>query len=158
MASSSQSGSAPDTREVLFVFLGSQRAKMEVADRVQKRLLAVSRQCGLSQREMATSLDRPQTWVHRALKAIDEDPSALALTPIEIYQHYEAGELPRTACIDLLTAFPYESGHAADDDPTWGYARGTWDDLAQLAVNGKITDAELQEIVSGSASLDDQYV
>lgn len=139
-----------EPRGVLVMLLTSQFAHRSVGQRVTRRLLYWARDSGMNQREIAAAVHRPQTFVSRELKAVDDDLSLLALNPREIHDHFLAGQIGREQLITLLAAYPYERGSFPDDAPDWAYVPGSADQLTQLAIEGHISRAELDVILDGS--------
>lgn len=126
------------------------RAELSIGERVMRRLVWTARERGIAQREIAGLIERPQTQVFRQLKAVDDDPTLLALGPREINDNFKAGRFDRTTLLKLLSAFPYTKGEFPEDEPEWGYLPGSWDELSQLTLEGEITREELDLVVNAS--------
>jgi hypothetical protein len=122
-------------------------------ERATRRLYYWAREAGMSQREVAESIRRPQTHVFRILKAIENEPSMLALSPREIHENYLAANIDRQTLLTLLAAYPYTSGHHPVSEPDWAYVPGSWDELSQLAIEGELTSEEFDTILAGVEAL-----
>ena len=133
--------------------LSAHSAARTTNERATKRVVYWARMAGLTQREVAESMHRPQTHVFRQLQEIDADPRALAMTPRELHDHYRAGHVDRTQFLALLAAYPYESGTFPADAPDWGYVPGSFDELTQLAAEGSISHEELDVVLAGIEAL-----
>lgn len=143
--------------QVLRTLLRTQRAAQSVAERSLRRLIWAAREHGLPQREIAGLIERPQTHVFRQLRAIDDDPTLLSLSPRELLDHHRSGKFDRATLLKLLAAFPYEAGEFPTDEPEWGYVPGSWDELSQMTIEGEISRSELDVIVSGARARSDAY-
>lgn len=130
--------------------IASQRAHLSVGERTMRRLVWIARESGMSQREIAGLAEMPQTQVFRQLRAIDDDPSLLALSPRELVDNYRANRFDRLTLLKLLAAYPYTAGEFPDEEPDWGYLPGSWDQLTQLAMEGAISREELEVVIAGS--------
>lgn len=131
----------------------SQRAQQSVSERVKLRVIWAARQAGLPQREIAALVEEPQTQVFRKLRSLEEDPSLLALTPRELNDRFKAGQFDRQVLLEMLAAYPYVAGEFPEEEPVWGYVPGAWDELAELAIEGEISDDELDLVIAASRSL-----
>ncbi len=138
---------------VIADLLSTFSAARGTSERAILRVIYWAREAGLTQRQVAESLRRPQTYVFRQLQQIDADPRAIAMTPREIYDHYLAGHVDRAQLLGLLAAYRYEAGSFPDDAPDWGYVPGSYDQLIQLAAEGSITAEELDAVLAGIDAL-----
>lgn len=133
--------------------LAAHAARRVTDERATRRLYYWAREAGMSQREVAESIRRPQTHVFRILKAIENEPSMLALSPREIHENYLAANIDRQTLLTLLAAYPYKSGHHPVSEPDWAYVPGSWDELSQLAIEGELTSEEFDTILAGVEAL-----
>ncbi len=137
------------TRSWLSRLLSVQMARQAGSERATRRLMYWAARSGASQREVADWMGKPQTYVFRQLRAIDLEPSLMALTPREIYEHHVAHEIDRPSLLALLAAYPYEPGSIPENEPYWGYVPGSLDELTQLAAEGRISPQELDVVLAG---------
>jgi hypothetical protein len=140
-------------RTWILELLSAHSAVRTTNERATKRVVYWARMAGLTQREVAESMHRPQTHVFRQLQEIDADPRALAMTPRELHDHYRADHIDRTELIALLAAYPYESGLFPSDSPDWGYVPGSFDELTQLAAEGSLSHEELDVVLAAIDTL-----
>lgn len=138
---------------IIPLLLSAHEAARSASERASLRLMFAAREEGMNQREIAKIIRKPQTHVHRQLRAIDDDPSVLALRPSEIYENFLAGHLDRQSMLGLLAAYPYEEGQFPVDAPDWAFVPGSWDELTQLAIEGAISKGELDVILAGAHAL-----
>jgi DNA-binding Lrp family transcriptional regulator len=156
-ASARDSLDVPAKREWFDTILSSYAARASISDRVGKRLLVWASEAGMSQREIAKRIRKPQTYVHRQLRTIEEDPSTAVLSPRELYEHFSAGEFDRAQLLGLLAAYPYESGVHPEGAEEWGYVAGSLDQLTQLAIEGSISRDELDLVLAGYELVRDSH-
>ncbi|WP_106814500.1 hypothetical protein [Microbacterium timonense] len=145
------------TRDWLSRLLSVQMARRKAGERATRRLMYWAAKAGVPQREVADWMGKPQTYVFRQLKAIDQEPSLMALTPREIYDHHVAQEIDRPSLLALLAAYPYEPGSFPEGEPYWGYVPGSVDELTQLAAEGLLSPEELQVILVGIEAMAGQH-
>ncbi|MEO8528821.1 MAG: hypothetical protein ABI435_07065 [Pseudolysinimonas sp.] len=129
------------------------RAERSMNEKVYHRVLWAARQTGLPQREIAQLIEQPQTMIFRKLKAVDDDPTLLAIGPLELHDAMQAGRINREAFLTLLAAYPYRDGTLVEPDTDWSYLPGSWDQLTQLALEGAITREEFDAIVDSATSM-----
>ena len=139
----------PEPTAWIRALLDSLSAINTTNERTTMRVIYWARMAGMTQREVADSLHRPQTHVFRQLQQIDADPSAIAMTPRELYDHYRAGGIDRRRLLALLAAYPYERGSFPAESRDWGYVAGSYDQLVQLAAEGLLSDDELDVVLAG---------
>ena len=139
---------------LLTQLLTAQTAQTRTDRKVALRLLHFARKSGMNQRQIAKVMMKPQTAVFRELRAIDENPSLIVLSPREIYDYFLSGQIGRLEMLEMLAAYPYASGSPVEEEPDWGFLPGSWDELSQLAIDGSITQEELEAIVAASDSIE----
>jgi hypothetical protein len=137
----------------LHALLVTQSAIRITNERSIRRIIHLAREAGVTQRDVAESLQRPQTYVFRQLQQIDADPQSIAMTPRELHDHYLAGDINRRELLELLAAYRYERGAHPEDAPDWGYVAGSYDELVQLAAEGSLSDDELDVILTGVSAM-----
>lgn len=136
--------------------LTTQSAARATSEQAVLRILVWARHAGITQREVAESLHKPQTYVFRKLQQIDADPSSVAMTPRELLDHFRAGHVSRAELLALLASYPYTRGSYPDEAPDWGYVPGSFDQLTQLAAEGSLSDAELDVVLAGVSAISAQ--
>ncbi|MCU1420794.1 MAG: hypothetical protein JWN36_445 [Microbacteriaceae bacterium] len=149
----SQSDDKGRERSWILELLSAHSAVRTTNERATKRVVYWARVAGLTQREVAESMHKPQTHVFRQLQEIDADPRILAMTPRELHDHFRAGHIARAQLLALLAAYNYDSGTFPADAPEWGYVPGSFDELTQLAAEGSISHEELDVVLAGVEAL-----
>jgi len=150
VAEINRDGEATDRKSeqrVIRALLQARHTEMRLAERAVNRLVWAAHQSGMSQRQIAQLVDESQATVHRTIKRAGVDANGLTVSPREIVDRYETGQISRVTMLALLAEYPYDLGTYPADTPDWGYLSGSWDELAQLALEGAIDDAEFEFIV-----------
>lgn len=137
--------------------LANQAAVHSTNERATMRIIYWAREAGLTQRDVADSLQRPQTYVFRQLQTIDADPGIMAMSPRELHDHYRAGHIDRAQLLALLAAYPYEGGSYPEEAPDWGYIPGGYDQLVQLTAEGYLSHEELDVVLTGVEAMASQH-
>lgn len=130
-----------------------QAAIDSTTQRATLRLIVLASQHGMTQRQIASALGKNQSYVNRRLRDAHEEPSAIQLSPQELYDRHVIGQINRADLLALLAAYPYEKGTFPEDSREHGYVPGSADELTHLALAGSISRAELDLVLEGIDAL-----
>lgn len=128
-------------------------AAAELAQRRKLRAVSEAAGQGRTQREIAAALGVSQAAVNKMLVKARHTRELNIRTPREIALSYAAGEITRPDMINALVAFPHTGTRVLDPDNPLPerIAPGTWGEMELAALDGLITDDDIDAVTAGLA-------
>lgn len=126
------------------------RARKELNDLAEMRLIHWARRAKTTQDDMAALLGTSQPTISRITAHIQKTPSVLKRGPLEIINQRVVGEIDTSVMMDALISCSYgQVGY----DPTGGdgFIRGDWRQMENALTSGLITDEEYERVARAAS-------
>lgn len=126
------------------------KAAAELAQRRKLRAVFEAAEQGRTQRKIAALLGVSQAAVNKMLVKAKHTRNLTTLTLREIALQYTAGEITRENLLEALTRYPHGQTRVLDPDNPLPeqIVPGTWGELELAALDGLISDEDLDIITA----------